>query len=813
MTSQIKTVRVAVLMLFWGLQLAFLLSCGKSGGYAPSPAPVTEPSALTITSPLLLTKISNTALTIAGGCQNDATVFLTGSDIQSVGCAASAFSFNIKKTTSGTYFFNLHQSNTAGSSAKVTVSWLYDISAPPSIIISSPLANPYTSGDSAISISGDCETGATVNIAGDHIASTTCTADSFIFTGIAKTVDGSYVFNLTQTDAATNVSAATSFTWIRDTTIPPTPTITNFSDNPRYTNTSPLTVSGGCGSPLNTLGHDVKISEAGADLATVACSATDTYSLNIAKAANGTYKLALYQTDTDPAISVSSANRDFTWVYDSVAPPAPAITNPSVSPVTSSGTLVISGSCETNATVNLTVDDIQSKVCSAGSYSFSISEAVDGTYNYSVTQTDLALNTSVAATQQWVKDSTALPIPTIDTPLINPFISNLVNLILSGQCQTGLTVQLSGVVAADVLEPAGSLTMLCVDSAYSYTITKPDGAYKLTINQTDGSKTSANVTRDWTKDTIEPETTISSLPLNPNYSIVASFVFSANEISTFECSLNAAAYSTCVSPLNLTNLTNASHTLNIRAIDLAKNIDSTPATYTWTQNAHKAVALYHFDAAAPMLDSSHYTGGASNTLTDNASANLDPAKFLEGRTMDTTTKFASVADTPSQQVLTSNLTLESQIKIIALPAANGDYAPIISKIKGTAASFEYGIRRKTAKAYQIYFRGSLDGSTYTEKRSTTLTDVEILNGFNHIAVTWNLGSVKFFFNGAAKGTATIGTAGSSKLAISAAPLRVSQGETGTTTFTLNGHVDEARISQLVRWTSTFTPPAAAYTAD
>lgn len=617
-----------------------------------------------------------------------------------------------------------------------------------------------------------------------------------------KTVDAVYLFSLTQTDAAGNISSPLAFSWERDTSIPPTPTITSFLDNPHYTNTSPLTVQGACVS-----GNTVTITESGTVLASGACT-SGAYSLNVAKGSNGTYMLSVYQTD---AVSLNdSSMKDFTWIYDSVAPAAPIIKNPTTSPVTSSGNLLISGLCENNDTVFVNGDDAQSVVCSGGLFSFTVSKPADGTYNFSVTQKDLAGNTSAAATQQWIRDSSSLPIPTIDSPSMNPYISNSVQLILSGTCQSGLTVVLGGIASSDVVSPAGSLNFTCVNSAYSYKISKPDGTYALTVYQTDGIKNSASVSLAWTKDTVEPNTTLSSTPSNPNYSITNEFVFSANESPvTFLCSLDGGAYSPCVSPLVLTGLSNTSHTISIKAIDQANNVESTPATYTWTQNANTTVALYHFDAVAPLLDSSNFSGGASNTLTDNASSSV-VGKFAEGRTAATTANYLTVNDTPSQQTIARYLTLESQVKLTTLPSG---YAPIVSKVNTSIskASFEYGFRKQGSK-YYLYFRGSTNGTSYTEVRSASLTTTEIsalTAGFNHAAVTFNAGAIKFYFNGVAKGTGTVGTVGSAKLASSTAALRI--GYNGAAS--LAGTVDEVRISQSVRWNSAFTAPSAAYTAD
>ncbi|MFP2964292.1 hypothetical protein ACLEPN_42965, partial [Myxococcus sp. 1LA] len=51
---------------------------------------------------------------------------------------------------------------------------------------------------------------------------------------------------------------------------------------------------------------------------------------------------------------------------------------------------------------------------------------------------------------------------------------------------------------------------------------------------------------------------------------------------TYECSLDGAAYVACTDPVTFTGLAQGSHTLSVRAIDAAGNLDDTPATYTWT---------------------------------------------------------------------------------------------------------------------------------------------------------------------------------------------------------------------------------------
>lgn len=93
---------------------------------------------------------------------------------------------------------------------------------------------------------------------------------------------------------------------------------------------------------------------------------------------------------------------------------------------------------------------------------------------------------------------------------------------------------------------------------------------------------------DWQQDSIPPATTITSGPPNPTRSTTASFGFVSSEAdSTFQCSLNGAPFSACVSPKSYTALTNGSHTFRVQATDVAGNLDATSASRTWTVDTIK----------------------------------------------------------------------------------------------------------------------------------------------------------------------------------------------------------------------------------
>jgi VCBS repeat-containing protein len=86
---------------------------------------------------------------------------------------------------------------------------------------------------------------------------------------------------------------------------------------------------------------------------------------------------------------------------------------------------------------------------------------------------------------------------------------------------------------------------------------------------------------------MEPDTAIASGPPNPmSGGSMAVFHFTGDGtgsvITHYEFSLDGGAFVTAWSTsLTLSNLADGSHTLKVRAVDAAGNIDATPAEYTW----------------------------------------------------------------------------------------------------------------------------------------------------------------------------------------------------------------------------------------
>jgi predicted extracellular nuclease len=88
------------------------------------------------------------------------------------------------------------------------------------------------------------------------------------------------------------------------------------------------------------------------------------------------------------------------------------------------------------------------------------------------------------------------------------------------------------------------------------------------------------------QDTIPPDTAITSMPPSLVNSDSATFAFTGSDsgsgVASFECSLDNAKFTACVTPLTYTDLADGLHSFAVRAIDRAGNVDASPATFAWT---------------------------------------------------------------------------------------------------------------------------------------------------------------------------------------------------------------------------------------
>jgi hypothetical protein len=92
---------------------------------------------------------------------------------------------------------------------------------------------------------------------------------------------------------------------------------------------------------------------------------------------------------------------------------------------------------------------------------------------------------------------------------------------------------------------------------------------------------------DQPTDVTPPDTSIATMPDALTSSTSATFTFTSNEAGTFQCSVDSAAYGACsgAGTHTVNGLSDGDHTFAVRAVDLAANVDPTPASFGWTVDA------------------------------------------------------------------------------------------------------------------------------------------------------------------------------------------------------------------------------------
>ena len=198
----------------------------------------------------------------------------------------------------------------------------------------------------------------------------------------------------------------------------------------------------------------------------------------------------------------------------------------------------------------------------------SYSGLAQGAHTFTVKASDAAGHSSTPITRTWTVDSVP---PTVE---ITGGPSGLTNQTIAAFSFTS-----AGGGAAECKLDAGAFAA-CGSSPKTYS-GLTDGAHTVTVRSTDAAGNFATDTQTWTVDATAPQTTILYGPSTPTDQTTAELQFSATESASYQCSLDGAIFAACTSPVNLSNLAKGDHNFRVRAVDLAGNMDSTPASHVW----------------------------------------------------------------------------------------------------------------------------------------------------------------------------------------------------------------------------------------
>lgn len=367
------------------------------------------------------------------------------------------------------------------------------------LVITSPEIN--SSIQSSFTLSGNCSDEVSVHVSGDIVTekNAVCLQNSFSVALELTGGDGPKNVVTRQTDHLGNVKVD-SRSYLKDTT-PPVVTILNLQNNAHINDS--LIVNGVC---ENNLSVHFKVGTT-LTLSGVCNLGLFSQVINVSSIMDGPVTLEVSQTDQVKLKTTVQRALNKDTVAPVVRITAPSDASPVKSPIS------LSGTCETGRDVVISGTGVVSSVtipCTNSTFSLPTNLlAGSGSRQVIASQTDFAGNTG-KDTKVFQSQTGGIPpiAVKISSPSANTAAKNGVT--LSGQCQSGLSVVISGsgVQASSAPCSAGQFSAAIVFSA-------GDGSKLVTIQQTDPSNNNTGTdSRTFLRDTTPPTLTLTAPAAN-----------------------------------------------------------------------------------------------------------------------------------------------------------------------------------------------------------------------------------------------------------------------------------------------------------
>jgi len=357
--------------------------------------------------------------------------------------------------------------------------------------------------------------------------------------------DGVRTFTLAAVDAAGNTSEEIGYSWRVETVLPV------------------VTLIAQPGSPSNR--SDASFSFTANKPATFECRldaapfAPCTSPKDYAGLADGS------RTFTVRAIGAAGTGPEtvYTWSIDTVGPPSAITTKPS-DPTNKRSAVFAFAANEQSATFQCKLDGGAFAACAPPQ---TYSNLPDGRHVFAVRAIDPVSNVGTETTYGWTIENRApgVTLTSVPTSLSN---SSIGRLAFSADEPATFQCRLDD----RALEPCSS------PAAYGGLA---DGGHAFSVRATDLAGNVGSISYSWTVDATPPDTKIDSRPKARTTATSVVLTFSGRGSSRFECRLDSASFSRCVSPRSYRRLVAGGHRFAVRAIDPAGNVDPTPSTATW----------------------------------------------------------------------------------------------------------------------------------------------------------------------------------------------------------------------------------------
>ena len=387
---------------------------------------------------------------------------------------------------------------------------------------------------------------------------------------------------------------------IVDRVTPAQPTLISPADGALIT--TPTPVVSGTAEPDST----VSVFVDGVLAGQVTADGSGAFSYTLATQTDGRHELQLLARDTAGNSSEITVTSIFT--IDTTAPAPPTIATPAEGAVSASGSLVLSGTAEVDATILIVLDGANQSVTasSSGEWSYTATGLADGAHSFTVQARDAAGFTSaISPARGFTVDATAPLAPTIITP-VNESLTSSRDVTFSGTSEIGTFVE---VMLDDVVFANGTTDG---SGGWRYGLTGlADGTYELTAYAQDAAGNRSPVSRTKvTVDATAPAAPVITAPVDGTVTREArpTITGTADRDSTVQLTLNGgppiiipitskdgswsyAPTTDLAAGLNLLSAVAVDDAGNVSAVSATVRVTYSPITITTTTLASGQVGV------------------------------------------------------------------------------------------------------------------------------------------------------------------------------------------------------------------------------
>jgi hypothetical protein len=287
------------------------------------------------------------------------------------------------------------------------------------------------------------------------------------------------------------------------------------------------------------------------------------------------------------------------------------------------------------------------------------SALTDGAHTFSVRAVSA---TGVAdpapATYDWTVDATApvitvlVAVPTSTTALVTWTTNEAADTMVEyGTSATSMPLKVTD--AAMGLTHTAAITGLTAGTKYYFRVTSKNG-----VGLSGYSPSASGSSSFTTVALVAPNTTITASPAAVTSATSASFQFTANVTgSSFSCSRDSAAYTSCSSPISYSGLSSGTHTFAVRAT-AAGLTDASPATFSWI-----------IDTTAPVMSGVTATPAVTSTVIS----------WATNEVSDSLVEYMKSGTSTVLRATSTSMVLNHSLTLTGLTAGSTYYYRITSK--------------------------------------------------------------------------------------------------------------------------------------